>query len=112
MWYWTGTDVVWDGNGCGMGREWRWYVTGKGIGWKWKGNGVGEEGRRSHGGGGGRGEEGEHHPHHQNGVRHHNGDVICVPQMVRDGTCSKRLDTGYGTGMDVVYDLKWNRMQM
>jgi hypothetical protein len=34
---------------------------------------------------------------------------------VRDGTCSKRLDTGYGTGMDVVSlvcDLKWNRMDM
>jgi hypothetical protein len=63
------------------------------------------------------GEQGEHHPHHQNGVRHHNGDVIgqashVCRQMVLDGTCSKRLDTGYGTGMDVVCDLKWNRMQM
>ncbi len=24
----------------------------------------------------GEGEEGKHHPPHQNGVRHHNGDVI------------------------------------
>jgi hypothetical protein len=67
------------------------------------------------------GEQGEHHPPHQNGVRHHNGDVIgqalyVCRQMVRDGVRygaghSKGLDMVLmGGGMDVVCD--WNGCSM
>ncbi len=58
------------------------------------------------------GEQGEHHPPHQNGVRHHNGDVIGQASYVYLRSGGSGLDgiyrycrwygTGHSKGLDIV----------